>query len=111
MFTSVAEQIKQIKTIPTGNNFQIKEDINILLKRVLKDTIEKLLEAELESELEYGKQKRSLKNTDNSRNGHNIKTVKSVLGKIEVEIPRYRMGKFVPKIIPKYQRNLELRRV
>lgn len=106
MSTSTAEQIKQTKTISSGNNFQIKEDINIFLKSVLKGAIQKLLEAELESELGYGKQKRSLKNTDNSRNGHNPKTVKSVLGKFEVEIPRDRKGKFVPKIIPKYQRNL-----
>ena len=44
--------------------------------------------------------------TDNKRNGHSTKTLKSQYGEFQVDIPRDRNGEFEPKLIPKYQRDI-----
>lgn len=43
------------------------------------------------------------KNTENSRNGHSKKTLRTSMGKVEINIPRDRNGDFEPKILPKNQ--------
>ncbi len=50
-------------------------------------------------------QKRDLA-TDNKRNGHSPKTLKSQYGEFQIEVPRDRNGEFEPKLIPKYQRDI-----
>lgn len=40
--------------------------------------------------------------TDNKRNGHTPKTVKSEFGEFQLDIPRDRNGEFEPEIVPKY---------
>jgi transposase-like protein len=44
--------------------------------------------------------------TENERNGHSQKTVKSQFGEFELDIPRDRKGDFAPKIVPKYKRDI-----
>ena len=44
--------------------------------------------------------------TDNKRNGHSQKTLKSQYGEFRVEVPRDRNGEFEPELIPKYQRDV-----
>ena len=41
--------------------------------------------------------------TNNKRNGHSPKTLKSQYGEFQVDVPRDRNGEFEPKLIPKYQ--------
>jgi transposase-like protein len=60
----------------------------------------------MDSQLGYDKYDISEKQTPNSRNGYSKKTVKSELGAIDLNIPRDRNGEFEPKILPKYQRNI-----
>lgn len=40
-------------------------------------------------------------------NGYSQKTVKTQMGKIDIKVPRERKGNYEPKIIGKYDRNIE----
>ena len=44
--------------------------------------------------------------TDNKRNGHSTKNLKSQYGEFQIDVPRDRNGEFEPKLIPKYQREI-----
>lgn len=44
--------------------------------------------------------------TDNKRNGHSPKTLKSQYGEFQLDVPRDRNSEFEPKLIPKYQRDV-----
>lgn len=57
--------------------------------------------------LGYESNSPSGKNSGNSRNGRNRKTVKSSEGDVNIEVPRDRNGSFEPQIIRKRQRRLE----
>ncbi len=43
----------------------------------------------------------------NYRNGYSQKTVKTQLGEIDIRVPRDRNGSYEPKIIGKYDRNVD----
>ena len=45
----------------------------------------------------------SIKETDNSRNGHSRKTMHTSYGDMDVAIPRDRNGDYEPQLIKKYQ--------
>jgi len=77
-----------------------------MLKDLLKDALQDGLEAELEEELGYERYDTGNKQTDNSRNGHTTKTVRSSMGQIELDVPRGRDGEFEPQIVPRYQRDI-----
>lgn len=64
------------------------------------------LEGELEEELGYSKYDYRNKETDNSRNGHTEKSLKSSVGEIELSVPRDRNGEFEPQLVKKYQTSL-----
>lgn len=64
------------------------------------------LEGELEEELGYSKYDYWSKDTDNCRNGHSEKTVRSSFGDIELSIPRDRRGEYEPQIVKKHQTSL-----
>lgn len=96
----------KLREIIKENNFQSVDDIYVYMKNMFKDILQEMLEAELDNHLGYVKHDVANKETDNSRNGHNTKTVKSKFGNLEMEIPRDRKGEFEPKIIGKYQRDV-----
>ena len=48
------------------------------------------LDAELDDELGYSKYDYKNKGTDNSRNGHSSKTLRTSFGDVEVSVPRDR---------------------
>ena len=54
--------------------------------------IENGLEAELEDELGYSRYDYRNKATDNIRNGHSSKTLRTSFGDVEVSVPRDRKG-------------------
>ncbi len=68
--------------------------------------METVLDAELDEELGYSKHDYKSKNTDNSRNGHSSKTLKTSFGDVEVNIPRDRKGEFDPVILKKNQTSI-----
>lgn len=64
------------------------------------------LEGELDDELGYSKYDYQNKQTDNSRNGHSEKTLKTSLGDLDISILRDRKGKFDPQLVKKSQTSL-----
>lgn len=95
-----------IREIIEKNNFQKPDEILEFLKESFKDVLQEMLEAEMDCHLGYSKNEPSKKNVNNSRNGYTQKTVRSELGPIELDIPRDRKGEFVPRIVPKYKRDV-----
>ena len=81
-------------------------DINALFKEFVGDILENGLEAELDDELGYSKYDYRNKDTDNSRNGHSTKTMKTSFGEIDIDVPRDRKGEFEPQLVKKQQTSL-----
>ena len=63
-------------------------------------------EAELDDELGYSRYDYKNKDTDNSRNGHSSKTLRTSFGDVEVSVPRDRKGEFGPKVLKKNQTSI-----
>ena len=81
-------------------------DINALFKEFVGDILENGLEAELDEELGYSKFDYRNKDTDNSRNGHSAKTMKTSFGEVDIAVPRDRKGEFEPQLVKKQQTSL-----
>ena len=90
----------------TAANIQSMDDIQELFKEALAGFMEGSLESELDSELGYEPYDVKNKETDNSRNGHSKKTLRTSVGKVDIEVPRDRNGEFEPKILPKNQTSI-----
>ena len=60
------------------------EDIQNLFKETIAEFMENGLEAELDEELGYSKYDYKNKDTDNSRNGHSSKTLRTNFGDVDV---------------------------
>lgn len=91
------EEIKKCKT---------QDDLfgeNGLLKKLIKDAIEKMMEAENEEYMGRKKYERTDTDEPEYRNGYRKKTVKSSVGEFDVNIPRDRQSGFKPIIIENYQ--------
>ncbi len=91
------EEIKKCKT---------QDDLfgeNGLLKKLIKDAIEKMMEAEIEEYIGRKKYERTDTDEPEYRNGYRKKTVKSSVGEFDVNIPRDRQSGFKPIIIENYQ--------
>ena len=87
-------------------NIGSMDDIQNLFKETIAEFMENGLEAELDDELGYGKYDYRSKSTDNSRNGHSSKTLRTSFGDVEVSIPRDRKGEFDPQILKKNQTSI-----
>lgn len=90
-----------ISELLSAANVQSMDDIQNLFKETIAEFMEGSLEAELDDELGYEPYDIKNKNTDNSRNGHSKKTLRTSMGKVDIDIPRDRNGDFEPKILPK----------
>lgn len=87
-------------------NVQSMDDIQELFKETIAEFIEGSLESELDNELGYEPYDVKNKATDNSRNGHSKKTLRTSMGKVYIDVPRDRNGDFEPKILPKNQTSI-----
>ena len=87
-------------------NVSSVSDVQDLFKELIGNVLENGLEAELDEELGYSKYDYRNKNTENSRNGHSTKTLKTSFGEAEIEIPRDRKGEFEPNLIKKHQTSI-----
>jgi transposase-like protein len=65
-----------------------------------------MLEGELDSHLGYPKGDGKSKQTENRRNGHGSKSVRSTYGEVDLAVPRDRDGGFEPLIVGKRQKNV-----
>ena len=79
------------------------EDIQNLFKETITEFMEDGLEAELTEELGYSKYDYKKKETENSRNGHSSKKLRTSYGEVDVSVPRDRKGEFEPQLLKKNQ--------
>ena len=82
------------------------DDIQNLFKETIAEFMENSLDAELDDELGYSKYDYKNKETDNSRNGHSSKNLRTSFGDVEVSVPRDRKGEFEPQILKKNQTSI-----
>ena len=97
------ERRAKIRELLLSSNISSMEDIQDLFKETIAEFMESGLEAELDDELGYGRYDYRNKNTDNSRNGHSSKTLRTSYGDVEVAVPRDRKGEFEPQLLKKNQ--------
>ena len=82
------------------------EDIQNLFKETIAEFMENGLDAELDDELGYSRYDYKNKDTENSRNGHSQKTLRTSFGDVKVSVPRDRKGEFDPQILKKNQTSI-----
>ena len=81
------------------------EEVRRKIKRLVQQTLQEALEGELEEFIGYPKHQSNT--SENSRNGHSVKTVQTDSGPMEIEVPRDRKSDFQPKLIRKRQTVLD----
>jgi transposase-like protein len=99
------------------------EDLNGVMRSLMKTALEKMLSTELEVHLGRGSDNmraqmaaadlsappihgRELPQGNNRKNGSSPKTIQGDMGQIPLEIPRDRNGTFEPQLVAKHQRRL-----
>lgn len=105
----------------SGLNATTQEDVMEYSKMFMKAFLERSLKGEMN---QFLKEEKSGVQTDlqeppvevkdpeaqpnnNSRNGFSKKTVSTQSGKVTIDMPRDRRGRFLPKIVPKHSRRFE----
>lgn len=89
-----------------ANNLKDGKSIEQAFIGEIKDVLQEALEEEMTNTLGYSRYDWKNKNTDNSRNGHTKKTVKSQFGELDLKIPRDTNGEFEPIIVKKHERTI-----
>ena len=95
-----------IRELLQMSNVESMEDVQNLFKETIATFMEAGLESELDDELGYDRYDYKNKQTDNSRNGHSQKTLRTSFGDVEVDIPRDRKGEFDPQLLKKGQTSI-----
>jgi transposase-like protein len=91
------------------------EDLNGVMRTLMKSAIEQMLSSELSVHLKEERQGAAAdaesavapRRSRNRRNGSSPKSVQGDLGKIALDVPRDREGTFEPQLVGKHQRRLE----
>ena len=96
----------KIRELLQESNISSMTDIQELFKETIAEFMENGLDAELDEELGYSRYDYKNKDTDNSRNGHSSKTLKTSFGEVDIDIPRDRKGEFDPVILKKNQTSI-----
>jgi len=73
---------------------------NGLIQQLIKAGLERGLQAELSGHLGYEKGAKDAVMFPDSRNGTYPKTVSTIAGDVELEVPRDRDGTFIPRLVP-----------
>ena len=97
---------EKIRELLQSSGVNSMEDIQNLFKETIAEFMENGLDSELDDELGYTKYDYKNKNTDNSRNGHSSKTLRTSFGDVEVSVPRDRKGEFEPQLLKKNQTSI-----
>jgi transposase-like protein len=97
---------EQVQQLIKDNDLKTAEDVQNVLKDLFKDTLQEMLEAEITDSLGYSKSDKTSKVTENRRNGHSKKSVRSEYGEIDLEVPRDRDGEFEPEVVKKRQKSV-----
>ena len=96
----------KIRELLQASNISSMDDIQNLFKETIAEFMENGLESELDEELGYSKYDYKNKETDNSRNGHSSKTLRTSFGEVDVSVPRDRKGEFEPRLLKKNQTSI-----
>ena len=97
---------EQARQFLKENNLKDAGSIGDALVAQFKDLLQEALEAEMDHELGYSKYDWKNKESENSRNGHTKKTIKSRFGEMEIKTPRDINGEFEPIAVKKHERVL-----
>jgi transposase-like protein len=97
---------EQLSSLMSQFNITGVSDFRGLFKEMLGVFLENGLEGEIEDELGYSKYDYRDKDTDNSRNGHTRKSLKTSNGELEIKVPRDRNGEFEPQLVKKHQSSI-----
>ena len=100
------ERRAKIRELLQASNISSMDDIQNLFKETIAEFMENGLDAELDDELGYSKYDYKNKDTDNSRNGHSSKTLRTSFGDVDVAIPRDWKGEFEPQLLKKNQTSI-----
>ena len=96
----------KIRELLDMSNITSMDDIQNLFKETIAEFMEDGLETELDDELGYSRYDYCNKNTENSRNGHSSKTLRTSFGDVAVAVPRDRKGEFEPQLLKKNQTSI-----
>ena len=96
----------KIRELLDMSNITSMDDIQNLFKETIAEFMEDGLETELDEELGYSRYDYRNKSTENSRNGHSSKTLRTSFGDVEVAVPRDRKGEFEPQLLKKNQTSI-----
>ena len=96
----------KIRELLEMSNITSMDDIQNLFKETIAEFIEDGLETELDEELGYSRYDYCNKNTENSRNGHSSKTLRTSFGDVEAAVPRDRKGEVEPQLLKKNQTSI-----
>ncbi len=97
------EKIRELLELAGVNGM---EDIRQLFRETIAEFIEDGLDAEMDEHLGYGRYDTKEKETDDSRNGHSSKTLRTSFGDMPIQVPRDRKGEFDPVILKKNQTSI-----
>ena len=97
---------EKIRELLQSSGVSSMADIQNLFKETIAEFMENGLDAELDEELGYSRYDYKDKDTDNSRNGHSSKTLRTSFGDVEVSVPRDRKGEFEPQLLKKNQTSI-----
>ena len=100
------EHRAKIRELLQLSNVSSMEDIQNLFKETIAEFMEDGLDAEMTEGLGYSKYDYKNKDTDNSRNGHSTKTLRTSFGKVDISVPRDRKGEFEPQLLRKNQTSI-----
>ena len=96
----------KIRELLEISNIISMDDIQNLFKETIAEFMEDGLETELDDELGYSRRDYRNKNTENSRNGHSSKPLRTSFGDVEMAVPRDRKGEFEPQLLKKNQTSI-----
>ena len=82
------------------------EEIQQLFRETIAEFMEDGLDAEMDEQLGYDRYDTKEKETDDSRNGHSSKTLRTSFGDTPIQVPRDRKGEFDPVILKKNQTSI-----
>ena len=97
---------ESVKDFIKENDIRDLAQLDTFLKQITGVVLAEMLEVERDDYLGYSRYDSANKETENSRNGYSQKTVRSIHGEMELDIPRDRDGDFEPELIKKYQRDI-----
>ena len=99
---------KIAKLMMENNQLVTSKDVSNALNIIQGKILQSMLEGELTYHLEYEKNSKEEKTTENRRNGYSSKNkkIRTNNGEITINMPRDRDGSFEPTIIEKRQRVL-----